>query len=83
MLHAITMQPVYVRGPSADLRCDVRRTVAYRAKCSCGWIGKARGTVQAARIEHRLHREELTAAEIAPPADAHGTSTPTMLGGIP
>lgn len=81
--HNITVQPVYQRASSPDLRCEVRRTVAYRAKCSCGWLDKARSSVQAARISHREHTAEVEGTEPERVDDGHLAQPPIMEGGIP
>lgn len=55
--HTITIQPVYQRERHSALGCELRRTVAYRPICSCGFVGKARGTVKEARIVGVEHVE--------------------------
>ena len=43
MSHHLTIAPIRLRGFSPELRCETRRTVAYRAVCSCGWKSSGAG----------------------------------------
>jgi hypothetical protein len=55
VLHAITVQPITQRSSSAEFACDVRRTVAYRPVCSCGWKGRGSSSVREARAAGHDH----------------------------
>ena len=63
MSHHLTIAPIRLRGFSPELRCETRRTVAYRAVCSCGWKSSGAGTVAVARLLGREHRAEAAVPE--------------------
>lgn len=50
-----TVQPIRVRDFAPHLGCDVARTVAYRARCTCGWDSVSCPTFADARTEGRVH----------------------------
>jgi GTP cyclohydrolase II len=54
MQHA-TAQPVKIRLHSEMLRTDVLSTVAYRARCECGWQGPSRDKRGSAHIDASEH----------------------------
>lgn len=51
----VAFVPVRQSYYSRDLACDVRRTVGYRAYCSCGHVGPVKATVALARYALRDH----------------------------
>ena len=41
--------------PNGMRQATLGRTVGYRPKCSCGWVGRTVGNVRAARKDWRTH----------------------------
>jgi hypothetical protein len=56
MLHVVKVTPIYVYSAERGGRLRTRRTVAYRAVCSCAWRSPARSTVAAVRELAADHR---------------------------
>lgn len=57
MLHVVNVRPVYVYERAEGESLNTRRTVAYRAVCSCGWKSGSKPRHLDARQLGRLHRD--------------------------
>jgi hypothetical protein len=62
MGHHVRVKPVRVYSYNAELDVQTRRTVGYRAHCSCGWRGQVRASVRVARVLGREHKKDATVA---------------------
>lgn len=52
-----SVQPRRIRIHATHLCTDVLRTVGYRARCACGYVGPTRGDYADARRDASLHAD--------------------------
>src|SRR5437868_844309 len=56
VIHKPHVHPIKLRAWNPEWDVDVRRTVAYRGECECGWRGRSRATYADARADLQEHR---------------------------
>ena len=56
MLHAVTVVRMKTRIPDGGHGCDSIHGYAFRARCSCGWVGSRRTLYVESLSDGRSHR---------------------------